>query len=218
MNKQNEKTNYITELVKEIFEKINEAKSINDLKGIEEYESLSKYKMDYKNYPRIEFAITEKEINSLFPRDNLDELTIIPETPLEKLLYAVIWKNGDLKKIKHIVHGIKNNSKEDEEKETGIVFNQFGKYLANRSSQPIIDQHVLRAFNYFKHNNIEKSDKIYTIKKSHYPLIKEYKTWIEGIVGNKHKITEEKEISDLYYLIDRILFALGKKIKNELIK
>jgi hypothetical protein len=217
MIKQNEQTGPITKLVKEIFEKINEAKTINDLKGIEEYESLSKYKMDYKNYPRIEFAITEKEINSLFPRNNLDELTIIPETPLEKLLYAVIWKNGDLKKIKHIVHGIKNNSTEDEEKETGIVFNQFGKYLANRSSQPIIDQHVLRAFNYWTHiDNSEKAEKITTINKKHLNLINDYKNWIKGLIANND--LNKMDNSESLYLVDRILFALGKKIKNELNK
>lgn len=217
MNKQNEKTKYITELVKEIFEKINEAKTINDLKGIEEYKSLSKYKMDYKNYPRIEFAITEKEINSLFPKDNLDELTIIPETPLEKLLYAVIWKNGDLKKIKHIVHGIKNHTNDDDEKETGIVFNQFGKYLVDRKSQPIIDQHVLRSFNYWTHiDNPEKAEKITSINKTHKQLIKDYKNWIKGLIANND--LNKMDNPEFLYLLDRILFALGKKIKNELNK
>jgi hypothetical protein len=54
------------------------------------------------------------------------------------------WKNNDLKKLKHIIEGIKD---ENEYKKTGIVFYQFGKHLRN-IGEPIIDQHVLRAFQF----------------------------------------------------------------------
>ena len=71
-----------------------------------------------------------------------------------KLLYSIIWKNGDLLKVKHIIQGIleseienvDNNDKEFVEKQDSLVFYQFGKYLTKKNNEPIIDQHVVRAF------------------------------------------------------------------------
>jgi hypothetical protein len=68
---------------------------------------------------------------------------------MEKLLYALAWKNGDLRKVKHIVAGIL--SSEDDAANKAIVFNQFGIYLSGKRNEPIIDQHVLRAFAIFKY-------------------------------------------------------------------
>ena len=64
--------------------------------------------------------------------------------PLEKLLYAIVWKNGDLLKLRHVIHGIVDSDVGRKGK-NGVVFYQFGKHLS-KLGKPIIDQHVLRAF------------------------------------------------------------------------
>jgi hypothetical protein len=63
--------------------------------------------------------------------------------PLTKLLYAVLWKNGDLAKVKHVVKGILDKR---DESDNSIIFYQFGRHLSEKKSEPIVDQHVLRAF------------------------------------------------------------------------
>src|SRR5690606_32497026 len=100
--------------------------------------------------------------------------------PLAKLLYSVLWKNGDLLKVKHIIEGIV--SEEIDDKENGLVFYQFGKYLAKMPGEPIIDQHVLRAFGAYKANGDKEKLKrlkrlsLITIKEK--KLIYEYKSWL----------------------------------------
>jgi hypothetical protein len=49
--------------------------------------------------------------------------------PLTKLLYATLWKNGDLKKIKHIIKGIRDGDTENDQQEDALFFYHFGKYL-----------------------------------------------------------------------------------------
>ncbi|MCL2069639.1 MAG: hypothetical protein FWH19_01460 [Treponema sp.] len=182
-----------------LFADINEAKTENELSGI-----FKKYKLNRKNkerYPDIEFDISIDEINDLkktgiITENNIFDLYLSKNkqlTSLEKLLYSMLWKQGDLKKEKHIILGIYNI-------DTGTVFNQFGKYLRDKNNL-IIDQHVIRSFIYFTINEIEID-----IKAEHFTRFSDlYVNWIKSnalLNSNKN-------------LIDELLFSLGQKLKKE---
>ncbi len=205
------------ELVDNIFKKVETAGSLLDLKMIRDSE-ISPNLMDEVKYPRLEFEITANDIKVLQNNDILDsefelnhhEIGKIKD-PLAKLLYALIWKNGDLKKLKHIINGINkaNEEEKESEQEDALVFYQFGKHLAKKSTEPIIDQHVLRAFALHKatdEREFEKIRKIGVINRQHKHLIYEYKEWLQNLV-------KLKGIEDYMFHVDKVLFALGKTIK-----
>jgi len=174
--------------------------------NVEELENLfNKYDLkrrDKKNkYPELEFIISKDEIETLknegkITNDNKLEPMLakngILTTTLEKLLYSIIWKNGGLGKESHIISGVLGlNGK------SGIVYNQFGKYLSDKN-EIIIDRHVMRAYILCK-----KGDKRDNIKNNDYnEYLDEYKEWIEkkDIFNNNKR------------LIDELLFQLDKKI------
>ena len=211
----------VKELVNTIFNDISKSKSISDLEKILENNKVEKkYWIKVADYPKLEFNITIEEIqklenesyisNNIFNHNKIAEI----DNTIAKLLYAMAWKNGDIKKIKHIIQGVKDVDKSDNNKSDGLVFYQFGKYLTKKEGQPIIDQHVLRAFKVFRTNltdeeEISKSRKLATIGKNEMNLIKYYKAWLlcEDIT------IELKQEIDYAYHIDKILFAVGKKIK-----
>jgi hypothetical protein len=60
--------------------------------------------------------------------------------PLTKLLAAVLWKNGDIHKVQHLIDGI--TGREGDRTPYSLVFKQYGASLADHH-QPIVDQHVL---------------------------------------------------------------------------
>ena len=202
-----------------IFELIKQAKTIEDLISIEEKEfSESKFKMEVKSYPKIEFKITPKEIRILVSNGILnkdfsfqDNITSKITEPLTKLLYSLAWKNGDLKKLKHIAKGVSEITSNENDQKTALVFYQFGKYLT-KTGQPIIDQHVIRAFSISKLEepySIEKFRKLSTITKNEKSNIREYIKWLSsGELSNELKSKE-----DYCYYIDKILFATGRKTK-----
>jgi hypothetical protein len=55
----------------------------------------------------------------------------------------MVWKNGDLKKLKHIANGIADAKETSDNYNDAPVFYQFGKYLTDKENHPIIDQHVI---------------------------------------------------------------------------
>ena len=61
---------------------------------------------------------------------------------------------GDLKKITHIIEGYNFWRRW---KGNGITFYQFGKYLSNKKAEPIIDQHIIRAFGIYEADDDEKN-------------------------------------------------------------
>lgn len=210
----------LKEFVDAIFKEISASKSVSDLEKILDKRDLeNKYRIKIDDYPKIEFSITNEEIQRLedetFISNNLFNHSKIKENDntIAKLLYAMAWKNGDLKKIKHIIQGIKDIEESTSEKNDGLVFYQFGKYLTKQKGEPIIDQHVLRAFKVYQID--EKNDgeignarKLVIIGKNEVKLIEDYKNWlISDAISN-----ELKKIDYAYY-IDKILFAVGKKIK-----
>jgi len=218
-------------LVREVFEKLINSKSMKDLLDLLNSEEISKYRLDIKKYPKINFNVSVAEINKLLDigyikesKLNINAIDFNKESALTKLLYSILWKNGDLGKEKHLISGIKGDDKDDHK---GLVFYQFGKYLADDSkNEPIIDQHTLRAFGVYMcttykikvvEDSLEKKNTKKVLDTQYYlnleatsyreiPLINEYKIWIET-----HHLYPE---TDFVYYLDLIMFALGKSIKN----
>ncbi len=202
------------EKVKRIFEKLMTSKTIEDVERILDDPMIDKKnQMDDQLYPQLKFKITKDEIEDLKKKGIITSDNLLSDISnadtLTKLLYAVSWKNGDLKKIKHIIEGI--ISEQQDEKKNGLVFYQFGKYLTKKPGEPIIDQHVLRAFGIFKANGnkekIEKLKRLSLITKKEKELIDQYKLWL------KTDLTEELREKDNYsYYVDKVLFAVGKSV------
>lgn len=209
-------------MVDSIFDNIINSKSISDLERIlEKNEIETKYWIKSDDYPKIKFNISISEIEKLenesFIIDNIINHNMIKDVDntIAKLLYAMAWKNGDLKKIKHIIQGIKDVEESSSEKNDGLVFYQYGKYLTKQVGEPIIDQHVLRAFKVYltdadKEDDICEARNLATVGKKEIELIKDYKNWLLS-----EAISDElKRETDYAYHIDKILFAVGKKIKS----
>ena len=164
-----------------------------------------------KKYLDIEYDISKEDIEQLIKTKFLtNEFSLNPLlakninlTLLEKLLFALCWKNGHLGKELRIILGILglNNFNVN----SGIVFNQFGKHLNNKD-EIIIDQHVMRAYIFYKEikkgnegiikKDISPSDYIY--------YLDDYKSWI----NNNELYRNNKR------LLDELLFSLGKNMKK----
>lgn len=208
------------EFVDFYFKKIKESTNIKELEKEE-----PKFSIDKKNrielsiYPKIEFNIQISEIDKLkkekYVNDKNEFSDIISSKltdPIAKLLYAMAWKNGDLKKINSIIKGIIDSENKKNIPQTSLVFHQFGKHLANKSN-PIIDQHVIRAFILYKETQSEKIKNIREIDtlkyNNHNEKIIEYIKWL-----NSDEINSDlKKQKDYKYYIDKLLFGVGKTIK-----
>jgi hypothetical protein len=209
--------------VEKVFDLITKSSTTQDLENIlDEMDIPKKNRMDSNTYPQINFKIDKKDINTLIKKNLINKNTLAFENnisenisdPLSKLLYSTLWKNGDLKKIKHIISGILNIDNEAYSQDDALVFFQFGKHLTKKNGEPIIDQHVIRAFAVKKSNDlmqIEKNQKIELLKKDHKHLIKEYIDWLRGSELNETL----KSIPNYSYHIDKVLFATGKTIKQK---
>jgi hypothetical protein len=176
-------------------------------------------RMNLDFYPKIEFDIQPEEILSLIEKKIITadlnfsaDIAGIINDPFSKLLYAAAWKNGDLSKIRHIIKGILEVSEENSSQDSALVFYQFGKYLTKTPGQPIIDQHVIRAFAVYRSeeiNEILPLRKLSAVDKKHASLIREYKKWL----SSEELTYELKNEKDYAYHIDKLLFAAGKTIK-----
>lgn len=176
---------------------------------------------DRDKYQKIPFHISKEEIQGLLgsgilegvKSDDKNDIYIIDNIkitdPLTKLLYALAWKQGDLLKIRQIVNGILSDE-DDLKKENSIVFKQFGKYLS-RDNQPIVDQHVVRAFVFRK----EPTEKNLQFEIANSPTIyqleyaNKYITYVTDLAKSKKHNTR-----DFYTKVDEILFLLGKFLKE----
>lgn len=209
-------------LVNETFLKIKNAESVKDLQDIISNEIVLKNnRMNESIYPNFEINLSPKEIMNLKSDGILTEKGILANnlssmelSPLEKLLYSILWKNGDLKKEMHIVEGVESSVNEGglHDRQKGLVFFQFGKHLANKS-EPIIDQHVIRSFAIFKNSLKDSVISNYrsmgSLTKTHSQIINDYKNWLVS-----QELTEKLRGTNSYtFFIDKILFSLGKSVK-----
>lgn len=205
------------QLVNEAFEKLKNAKTVSIVDSIlDELQVEKKYWLDVNAYPPINFRIEKSEIDELRSQKLLNGkdavLDVSAQNPLTRLLYALAWKNGDLKKIRHIVEGIE--SENDTIKDNALVFYQFGKYLSHQNGEPIIDQHVLRAFGVYQALKAEDQKEenrllsLAVVTKKEKNLILDYKNFL------RNELSQELRAIDNYaYHVDMVLFAVGKKIK-----
>jgi hypothetical protein len=176
---------------------------------------LKKYQFDETIYPKLEFKISREELSRFVrydPNEKIYEVMLNSNSdPLVRLLYAVLWKNRDVKKINHVIQGIMNA--EDAEKDDGLVFYQFGKFLSS-STEPIIDQHVIRAFGIYKSRNNQKDLDYYvslnTLSRRDKPIIGEYKKWLE-----KDLSESLRQQNEYRFKVDKILYGLGKYAKDQ---
>jgi hypothetical protein len=201
--------------VKKVFEELIKAKTLDEVDGILDKLGVdSKYRIDTSKYPKLDFTISKDEIKALKSDGIISNdghlVKFQSADPLAKLLYAVIWKNGDLKKLKPVIEGIlsDNNSERDE----APVFYQFGKHLNRPEKEPIVDQHVIRAFAVYKALKEGKSPedlyRLSSLTKENILLIREYKHWL------RNSLTEElRSHADYAHYVDKVLFALGRSIK-----
>jgi hypothetical protein len=106
--------------VNDVFSAIEKAKNIQEIERIYfDFEIPEKNRINTIDYPKIEFTISKEDIEILMEcglinnSDNSFTSNITSKLidPLAKLLYALAWKNGDLKKVKHIIRGIKESNK-----------------------------------------------------------------------------------------------------------
>jgi hypothetical protein len=204
--------------IKVIFSKIEAAKSIEELKliiNLNQYPYLKKF--DEKKYPRLDISLTTKDIDYLKEKNLIDKDGFLCKSiaesdslsSLEKLLYSILWKNGDLGKESHIINGVIGGP----DKKSGFVFYYFGRHLENKTN-PIIDQNVIRAFSSFqasknKFQNIEKILNKKDVTAKDKKECEEYIAW-----QNQHKLKKAEPLEFTYY-VDRLLFALGKYLKNQ---
>jgi hypothetical protein len=170
----------------------------------------------YEKYPKLKIGINKDEIVSLKKEGILDEENKINTdnftgTPLERLLAAALWKNGDINKLQHIVDGIlqTNGFRTD----YSLIFKQFGHSLTN-TLEPIVDQHVLRAFEIYSlpeysEHTVNSLRKISIYKKSDKPLLDSYREWFKKLVDH----IPQNEQSDYKEKLDKVLFISGKAIK-----
>ena len=213
--------------VKDIFSLIDKANSIDDLEKIQNEFSPKEIKDNFPSgkYPKLKFSLSNEDIEQLKTDGILNQDGTISKlcadadklkknlTPLEKLLYSVLWKNGDLGKEKHITDGILENRDSKYIKgETGLVFYYFGQHLKDKK-KPIIDQHVIRAFKLYQalNDGVEDIDKILkmdTLNSKDKDTCLSYIKW-----QNEHKLKASNPIEFTYHL-DRLLFGLGKSLKK----
>lgn len=206
-------------LVETTFIEILKAHDVSALKDmLNTNPTLKKWQMDRSKYPELQLELTAKDITSLMA-DKLDEdlrlhadLSARLKSPLEKLLYALAWKNGDLQKVAHIIKGAADIRPTSLTNGPGQVFRQFGRHLADRS-ESIVDQHVLRAFELYEQLNTPNSAKVKAIRKKinwdkDVACIERYKLWL-----NEHFKERQDSEPGFVVNIDMVLFALGRAVK-----
>jgi hypothetical protein len=217
----------VINLVERVFNVILNSTDLNDIIDLLIKEKkLAANKINELKFPRISFHLTHNDIFELKSKNYINEdykFILNPkdlenESTLTKLLYSIVWKNGDLGKEGHILKGIDGVKKDDDK---ALVFYQFGKYIGDiHKKEPIIDQHTLRAYGIYlcltnqisrignggkQIMDIDYYRKLSLTKKSEIPLIEDYKKFIQS-----HFLYTE---NDFVYSLDMILFALGKAIK-----
>ena len=198
-----------------VFDELMKCKTTREVDGLLVGHNISNsFYFSEETYPKIPFKISQEEIIELREKGVLaDDYTILDISgfsAIEKLLYSLIWKNGDLKKLKHIVAGVLAQSEDSADQ--GIVFHQYGKFLSGKPNEPIIDQHVLRAFAVYEFRGnstvVDRYKKLEVITKKEIGLIARYKQWLS------EKLTFElRQDPEYTYHVDKVLFALGKYIK-----
>lgn len=193
--------------VSTVIEQIKRAQSSKDWENILNSHIDKQFHKDKALYP---------SISGLFQTDDIQKLPEkisqeILKSPLEKLLYAALWKNGDILKIQHIIDGLKG----EDPGNSSMTFNYFGKFLANPAQSPIVDQHVIRAYRAVisegliaeSLNGIGKSGLLDSKKDK--DDVEAYIKWVKSCSTGSNE-----DVIQFYQVIDDVMFAFGKMIKK----
>lgn len=204
--------------MKELFEKISNAKSVTELDLlINNNSQVRAIVEDFENkYPRLGFKIFPTEVAELKTAGIItdDHKILLNQrnfTTLEKLLIAVLWKNGHITRVQSVLDGVAGTKTSDTK--YGVIFRQFGRSLAN-DTEPIVDQHVLRAFCTYGDVSTLKGRKRIprgaAMKVSDQELIDAYRAWAKKIVQS----VSSEEAHEFMYKLDKALFAIGQILPN----
>jgi hypothetical protein len=204
--------------IKSLFVEVDKCSCIEALANFIERSGFSKQVRDfYLKYPSFDFRITANDINNLRNAGIITESNTLnpknfPQDPLAKLLAAVLWKNGDIKKVQHLIDGIMGTS--ENRSEYPLIFKQYGASLAN-NTEPIVDQHVLRAFELYclesySEEAVEKIRRKSLFKTVDKPHLDKYRNWFRQLISNV-PLSERARYCDM---IDKIIFIHGKEVKN----
>lgn len=208
-------TGQLQQLVSEAFRLIEEGGKLDDIEVfIQNHPRVKKaWTQKRGKYPEVRISITAAEIHELYESGVVVDGQIVASKisaadPLTKLLYALSWKQGDIKKINHVIRGILNSNNEDKDGNSGPVLFQFGRHLAQPHAEPIVDQHVIRAYSVWKANSaieVEDAQRIAILGTEHSAAVRGYRLWFQGIVSKKNQL--------MGAVIDDLVFAVGKSIK-----
>lgn len=160
-------------------------------------------------FPRIAFNITKDDLEEI--SESIENFSFTKDlakgkglSTLEKIMYAVLWKNGDLGKESHIIRGI---LEKDDPESKAFVFYYFGKHLNSKTS-PIIDQHVLRAFMMRSKADIESFRALRAKSIFKKEVASDYMGWHKTLCSGF-----KGDLNNFVYEVDRILFAVGRLLK-----
>lgn len=212
-----------TGIIESVFAFIENANSLKDLEinklkcgSIEFEQYIIDKPFDRNIYPKINYSINQIEIEKLKQIGilNVDDNDILKieinesSTTLEKLFYSMIWKNGDIQKLKSIINGIVQDDKEI----PSLVFKQFGRFLAT-VDEPIIDQHVIRAYiaSGKYEEKIPKNTSLYNANNETIKIVDSYKEYIL----EQAKRIDKGSLRNTLIVVDEILFLLGKYLKSK---
>jgi len=210
--------------IKKLFQDVEEIDDVSHLRDLQASPTYCHLELPREKFPRLKFQISDFEVHELKKIGILTKQNTLSEdlssgrvklnsndayelNSLEKLLYAILWKQGDLGKERLLLEGILANKLKDKRP----VFYEFGGYLAGRNPY-ILDQHTLRCFALLECSESEVKD----IRK-HSDIVshKKREIWIsrfKGFYEELHmRIKLEKK--DFFYETDRLLFGAGKFVK-----
>ena len=187
------------------------------------YEGLKGFMPDIRRYPRLRFKLSLDESRLLKEQVVNNHSSLLDAclasgmtkngtklTPLEKLLYAFLWKQGELGKFQLFLKGLTNCPIRSQDR---IVLFEFAKYLTGENNY-ILDQHTLRCFALaFAEDQVsmEKALKLETITGNKLvSCIQSYKIFFDEL---NSCLGESQGKEDFLYEVDRVLFAAGKCLK-----
>ena len=184
----------------EVYNCLDEGKVADKFPDFKQYKK--HFKEAEKKYPRLKISLDKKDVVGLI--DDVGLLSVDKmSTPIERLLYAFLWKQGDLSKVKLIVEGI-SESKLLTDKRSGLVFYQFGRHLSD-NEEPIIDINVLRAYAVYSDTVGGLTQSGISTSQKGVDLVQRYITWFKRVTKRP----------DDRFIADRIMFAIGKHLNSK---
>jgi hypothetical protein len=201
-------------LVRGTFDAVYAARTLEALNEIvSKNDRLLKNAMSETRYPKLKFSLAREELADLRTKGILDAENRLnfdgyKPSAIEKLLYSVLWKNGDIGKERHIVRGVTSSDSQGAG-EDGLVFYYFGRHLRDKSN-PIVDQHVIRAFRLHELSQGSSREDLTTVRKNakvEEETIRRYISWLKSL-------NSDLTVHPGYqFHVDKVLFALGKAVK-----